>query len=215
MQDERRLPMLGSFLLHPMIAFMAGLILAFAGVLFFLNSNMLPNHSAERVNSYQKSLEKAGASGLALGSSEESAALERYTTFLKNIGDAKRVSQETRNVYDADAYFDDTLVVHHGVAEIEAYFLKTSKTMTHYELEIDNVARSGDDFYVRWTMRFAAPKISGGEIVHSIGMSQIRFNSQGKVAFHQDFWDSGKNVYAHLPFIGGAVGYVIKSLNSK
>jgi hypothetical protein len=34
------------------------------------------------------------------------------------------------------------------------------------------------------------------------------------VAFHQDFWDSGKNFYAHLPVIGGAVGYVGKRLES-
>jgi hypothetical protein len=50
--------------------------------------------------------------------------------------------------------------------------------------------------------------------VTSVGVSQIRFDREGKVAFHQDFWDSGKNFYAHLPVIGGAVGYVGKRLKS-
>ena len=45
-----------------------------------------------------------------------------------------------------------------------------------------------------------------------MGVSQIRFNREGKVAFHQDFWDSGKNFYAHLPVIGGAVGLCRQAL---
>jgi len=76
------------------------------------------------------------------------------------------------------------------------------------------VARSGADYYVRWTMIFAAPALSGGQPVHSIGISQIRLNREGKVEFHQDFWDSGKNFFAQLPVIGGGVGYVRNRLKS-
>jgi len=54
-------------------------------------------------------------------------------------------------------------------------------------------------------MIFSAPKLSGGSPIHSVGMSQVRFDAQGKVAFHQDFWDSGKNIYGKIPIVGGLI----------
>ena len=203
-----------SILTHPVSTFVAGLLVAVGAVLLLFHFCAVPNHSAADVASYRSCMEKVVASGLEAGGPGEKAALQRFKSFLQGIGDGKYVRENTLKVYAADAYLDDTLVVHHGAAEIEAYFLKTSETMTHYEVMIDDVARSGNDYYVRWTMIFAAPALSGGKPVHSVGISQIRFNREGKVEFHQDFWDAGKNFYAHLPLVGGAVGLVRKRLES-
>lgn len=203
-----------SILTHPLSTFVAGLIVAVAAIFLLLNSCAAPNQSAEAVAAYRSRMEKVAPSGLEAGGPGEQAALERFKGFLQGIGDVKFVRENTLKVYAADAYLDDTLVVHHGAAEIEAYFVKTSETMTSYQVTIDDVARSGNDYYVRWTMVFSAPALSGGKPVHSIGVSQIRLNREGKVAFHQDFWDSGKNFYGHLPVVGGAVGYVRKRLES-
>ncbi len=203
-----------SIIFHPFATFVAGLLVALCAVFFLLNSCAAPNRSAENVALYRSSMEKVVSSGLEAGGPGEKAALQRFTSFLQGIGDVKYVRENTLQVYSADAYLDDTLAVHHGAAEIEAYFIKTSETMTDYHVTVDDVARSGNDYYVRWTMKFAAPALSGGKPVTSVGISQVRFNRDGKVAFHQDFWDSGKNFYAHLPVIGGAVGYVSKRLKS-
>lgn len=206
--------MLSSVIFHPLSTFVAGLLVALGAVFFLLNSCAAPNQSAEKTAFYRSSMNKVASSGLAAGGPGEKAALSRFSSFLQGIGDVNYVRENTLNVYAADAYLDDTLAVHHGAAEIEAYFIKTSETMTSYEVTVDDVARSGDDYYVRWTMKFAAPALSGGQPVTSVGISQIRFDREGKVAFHQDFWDSGSNFYAHLPVIGGAVGYVSKRLKS-
>jgi SnoaL-like domain len=203
-----------STLTHPLVTFSAGLLIAVIAIFLLLNFFAVPNKSVEAVNSYRSSMEKVAASGLAAGGPGEIAALERFKAFLQGIGDVKYVRENTLKVYAGDAYLDDTLVVHRGAAEIEAYFVKTSETMTHYQVTIDDVARSGNDYYVRWTMVFSAPALSGGKPVHSIGISQIRLNREGQVEFHQDFWDSGKNFFAHLPVIGGAVGFVRKRLDS-
>ncbi|MES2661005.1 MAG: nuclear transport factor 2 family protein [Verrucomicrobiota bacterium] len=206
--------MMLSILFHPISTFLAGLILALAGVTLFLVSCAAPNHSDEEVSSYRKALEKVAPSGLQPDGPGEAAALQRFKSFLQGIGDMNFVRENTLKTYAADAYLDDTLVVHHGAADIQAYFTKTSETMTSYQVTIDDVARSGNDYYVRWTMVFAAPALSGGKPVHSVGISQVRFNREGKVEFHRDFWDSGKNFYAHLPVVGGAVGFVGKRLES-
>ncbi len=192
----------------------AGILIALGGVYFTLKINANPNRSAEDIEYYRSRMEKVEAGGLEAGGPGEKAAISRLRSFLQGIGDAKFVRENTLKVYAADAHLDDTLVIHHGAAEIEAYFVKTSETMTSYHLTVDDVARSGNDYYIRWTMVFSAPVLSGGSQVHSVGISQIRFNREGKVEFHQDFWDSGKNFYGHLPVIGGAIEIVRKRLNS-
>lgn len=203
-----------SILTHPAATFVAGLFVALGSVFLFLGCSAVPNRTAQDVVAYRRAMDRVPPSGMEPGSAAEKAALDRFTTFLKSIGDTPYVRENTRKVYSADAYLDDTLAIHHGSPEIEAYFVKTSETVTSYEVTIDDTARSGDNYYIRWTMTFAAPALSGGKPVHSVGVSQIRFNREGQVAFHRDFWDSGQNFYAHLPAVGGAVGFVKKRLQS-
>lgn len=206
--------MSASLFIHPVSTFVAGLLVAVFAIFLLLNSCAAPNHSAADVAAYRERVKQLAGSGLESNSPAEKAALDRFTSFLQGIGKSEYVRENTRKVYAQDAYLDDTLTVHHGAAEIEKYFLKTSQTMTHYQVTIDDVAKSNGSYYVRWTMVFAAPALSGGKPVESIGISQVSFNPEGKVAFHQDFWDSGKNFYAHLPVVGGAIGYVKKRLEA-
>jgi hypothetical protein len=70
---------------------------------------------------------------------------------------------------------------------------------------IDDIASSGNNHYVRWTMVFSAPKLNGGKPVESVGMSHVRFNDNGQVTMHQDFWDSGTNIYGQIPVLGGVI----------
>jgi hypothetical protein len=195
-------------LFHPFTTFLAGMILAMLVIVLLLISWAVPNKSAADVGGYQKVMATIPPSGLAPGSAGEKAAIERFTSFLQGIGDAAYVRENTDQAYAHDAWLDDTLVVHRGAQEIEEYFVRTSETMKSYQVTIDDVSRSGDNYYIRWTMVFAAPALSGGEPVHSVGISQVRFDREGRVAMHKDFWDSGQNFYAHLPLVGGALGYV-------
>ncbi len=211
MQDEIRSSMV-ALLFHPLTTFVAGIILASAAILLFLSSCAAPNRSGASVADFRKVEASIPPSGIVPGSAAETAAMERFKSFLQGIGDVAYVREHTRKAYAADAWLDDTLVIHRGAAEIEKYFIGTSETMKSYQVTFDDVSRSGDNYYFRWTMIFAAPALSHGEPVHSVGMSQVRFDNEGKVAMHKDFWDSGQNFYAHLPVVGGAVGFVKKRL---
>lgn len=206
--------MFASFLLHPAVMFVAGLLVAVAVVTGFLRFHAAPNRSANEIAAYQGRLEKLPPAAFEAGSDAEIAAIARFSAFLQGIGDQAFLRENTAKAYAADAFLDDTLVAHEGAAAIEAYFIETSKIMTRYQVTIDDVARSGEDYYVRWTMVFAAPALDGGAAVHSVGVSQVRFNPAGQVVFHQDFWDSGKNFFAHLPGAGGIIGFIRKRLES-
>ncbi len=212
MPSEQHTYTMLSFLTHPLTTFIVGVLVTLAVIGWLLGASTPPNHSAKFIAEYHQQIEKTGSSVFVAGSAGEVAALDRFEGFLKGIGNAKFIRENTPKVYAADAFLDDTLMVHHGAAAIEDYFVKTAGNMTSCEVSIDDVSRSRENYYVRWTMIFAAPAMSGGKPVHSVGISQVRFDREGKVSFHQDFWDSGKNFYAHLPIAGGVIGFIRKRL---
>ena len=137
--------------------------------------------------------------------SSASASLNRFTTFLQKISDKEYVRTNVAKVYAADAYLNDTLVTHRGPEQIMAYFHNTADTMTSYQVTIDDIASNGSEHYIRWTMVFSAPKLNGGKPVESCGVSHVRLNADGRVTMHQDFWDSGTNIYGQIPVLGGII----------
>lgn len=182
-----------------------------AGVVFLASCSK--NTTAEDTAAYKQALAAVGSDGPAMRSSRERAAVRRFTSFLKNVGQPTYVVENVAKVYAPDAYLDDTLATHRGQEEIRAYFVKLGENMKDFSLEVDDVARSGADHYVRWTMRFTQSPLGKGKPIVSVGISQVRFNAKGQVAFQQDFWDSGSYVYAQVPVIGGMIQAMQKSMN--
>lgn len=198
-----------SFILHPISTFVLGVIFAVLFLFFYLKAQPLAD-SQKLTADYQKALAEASQPGPPVDSPEEKAALDRFSLFLANVGNADFLKENTSKTYAPGAYLDDTLVTHHGPEEIRDYFLATAGTMTHYSFEKLGHARSGEDHYFRWKMIFSAPKLANGQEVHSVGVSQVRFNAEGQVTFHQDFWDSGKHIYGQIPVVGGLLESIRK-----
>ncbi|MDB6076825.1 MAG: hypothetical protein JWO82_572 [Akkermansiaceae bacterium] len=203
---------MSSFLFHPATTFVVGAVIPIVVIGILLNSCTPPNTSAATVGHYKDQLSRSTSTGPAPDSRMEKEGIERFTRFLQNVNKADYIRENTSKVYAPDAFLNDTLATHHGAAEIEAYFLKTAESLQEYNVTIDDVARSGSDHYIRWTMVLTAKALSGGTPVHSTGISQVRLNSAGQVVMHQDFWDSGENFFGKLPVAGGVIGFIRKRL---
>jgi hypothetical protein len=147
----------------------------------------------------------AAAPGVDLSEGEAEAVVARFREFFKDVT-PESIRQNSAKLYAEDVWFNDTLKTLHGRAAVEAYFLKTISHMDSFRTEVDDVARSGPDFYVRWTMdiRFKGAK----EPVRTIGMTLLRFDREGRAVLHQDFWDSGAGFYEHLPVLGGVMRWI-------
>lgn len=180
------------------------LLLVFSGIL--LTSSCMPKpDTSKHVRQYQTKLDDTRQQTLQEGDPKLASSLENFGNFLQKISDQSFIKENTAKVYAPNAYLNDTLVTHHGPEEIMAYFLTTAQTMSYYQVTIEDTASSGNNHYVRWKMTFSAPKLNGGKPVESIGMSHVRFNQEGQVILHQDFWDSGLNIYGQLPVLGGII----------
>jgi ketosteroid isomerase-like protein len=144
-------------------------------------------------------------SGVALDAAGVEKGLAKFRTFFEKVT-AESVRQNAPELYAEDVWFNDTLKTLRGRAAVEAYFLKTLDHVDSFNAVVDDTAVSGADVYVRWTMevRFKGAK----EPVRTIGMTLLRFDRDGRVVLHQDFWDPAAGFYVHLPGVGGLLRWI-------
>ena len=143
-----------------------------------------------------------------LSPEQEAEAVLRFKKFYKEVTPTT-VREQIAGLYAEDVWFNDSLKTLHGRAAVQDYFLKTLQHAEVFQTQVDDVARSGSNYYVRWTMdvRFKGSK----ETIRTIGISHLCFDRSGHVILHQDFWDSTSGFFQYLPVIGGAIRWV-KSL---
>ncbi|MEX1117235.1 MAG: nuclear transport factor 2 family protein [Terrimicrobiaceae bacterium] len=164
-----------------------------------------PKTSNDEVQAYLDFLkERPGAN---LQGSAEREALARLKDYLSNLHE-ENIRKNTATTYAADAFLNDTLKTEIGAAAIEKYFLGTAGNADEIRVEFQDVARSGNEYYLRWVMDVKFKKFHRGKSFRTIGMTHARFNDQGLVILHQDYWDSTTGFFQHVPVLGTGIRYI-------
>ncbi len=145
--------------------------------------------------------------GADLRGDKERAAVDRFESFL-SVFTKEKLQNETSRVYSRDVFFNDTLKTVRGSAALEEYFLGTLVNTESITVDFTGVARSGNDYYFRWVMDVRFKKFQRGKTIRTIGMTHVRFNQDGQVLLHQDYWDSAQGLFEHLPVIGGQIRFI-------
>lgn len=145
------------------------------------------------------------------GSPAEAAMLARVEALFTDYTYAN-LSAAIPQVYAETVYFRDAFKLLRRSAAIRAYFLEGLEVLEAAEFSFNQVVRSGGDFYIDWTMRLDFKKTPSGTWEESIGMSRMRFNSDGQVIFHQDYWDPTDIVYKRIPIAKQLIAYVKSKL---
>lgn len=143
----------------------------------------------------------------AIGSEGERAMIERVTALFSNYN-RKNLAENVTKVYAEDVYFRDAFKHFDRAEDIRDYMLEGLKPLDQAEFVFNGVARNGGDFYFDWTMRLDFKKTPPNTWEESIGVSRMRFNSEGKVIFHQDYWDPTDIVYRRIPIARQLIAFV-------
>lgn len=146
--------------------------------------------------------------GVSFGSPEQGRrATERFTALYADLSE-ENVRRRVRETYAPEAWFNDTVATEQGIDAIEKYLIKTARGSEMIKGTTQDVAVSGADCYVRWTLEFRTKNLAGGKPIVTEGVSQLRFDEQGRIVLHQDFWNPAAGIYGHLPVLGQAIRYV-------
>lgn len=145
------------------------------------------------------------------GSAGEAAMVEGVRRLFTNYN-ADDLAANLSNVYADEFYFRDAFRELSTIDELEHYLLEGLKPLNAAEFVFHRTMRSGGDFYFEWTMRLDFKKTPEGTWEESIGMTRMRFDSEGRVIFHQDYWDPTDIVYRRIPIARNLIAYVKKQL---
>ncbi len=155
--------------------------------------------------------EKASEPTVIAGSDTERLAIDRLKHFLGQWS-AESIRTNTLQVYAPDAWLNDTLKTVRGATNIQTYFLRTTQNAVSLTVQFDDVTRSGDGlYYFRWVMDNQLKSVAKGQTIRTLGISVIRFDAQGRVLIHQDYWDSAAGLFDHIP----VVGYGIRAIKAR
>jgi hypothetical protein len=168
-----------------------------------------PTSLADLNASYERALERTAPLAVTLvpGSEAERQVFDGVQRYFAGMT-AASVRELTASVYAPQGYLNDTLVGIDGADRIEAYFSHTMERARLLNVEFLDRAPVGSDWYVRWRMTVAARGLNGGQEVVTYGVTQFRFDADGRVLIHKDFWDSGTGLYEQLPGLGRVIGRV-------
>ncbi|HSR54265.1 MAG TPA: nuclear transport factor 2 family protein [Acidobacteriota bacterium] len=141
----------------------------------------------------------------------EAAALERFRDFFSNLT-AQSVEEQIETLYAQNVHFNDTLKTVRGRDRLKQYLIHSAEAVEMCRVQIVDSARASQGFYLRWCMDIRFKRFNRGQTTRSMGMSHIRFDQQGLIEYHQDYWDSGGGFFQYLPFVGRLVRAIRKRL---
>ena len=110
------------------------------------------------------------------------------------------LGQRIMKAYANNLYFNDTLQTHSNAADLARYMEEVAEKVDSVEIQFDDVVVKDKDAYVRWSMSFKSN--ANSKPVNSVGMTHLRFNAEGKIILHQDYWDGVEGFYRTMPVLG-------------
>ncbi|AWM58110.1 nuclear transport factor 2 family protein [Pseudomonas songnenensis] len=116
-------------------------------------------------------------------------------------------------LYSSNVHFTDPLHEVSGLAELRRYFSELYANVEHLHFEfISHDEVSEGEGYLRWVMSYRHPRLNRGGLISLEGCSLLRWNAEGKVERHRDYFDAGALLYQHVPLLGSAIRWLQRRL---
>ena len=113
--------------------------------------------------------------------------------------------QQMPRIYAADACFKDPFNEVRGIGDIQRIFLHMYDSALDPRFTVTGVYYGDDGVVLKWDFDFRMRSWRPAVPRRIHGVSHIRFNPDGLVTDHRDYWDAAEDLYEQLPVIGSAM----------
>jgi steroid Delta-isomerase len=105
-------------------------------------------------------------------------------------------------LYAEDAWFKDPFNEVRGGAAIAAVFAHMFEQVEGPRFVVREALVDGAAAMLVWEFEFAfrRPLPPGTRSIR--GVSHLRFDADGRIAFHRDYWDAAEELYEKIPLLG-------------
>ncbi len=115
-------------------------------------------------------------------------------------------------VYAPDAYFRDPFNEVTGLPAVQKIFRHMYDPLVDPRFVILETIEEGDRLVLTWDMLFGIRKYRPDVERKIHGLSLLRFDAQGRVAYHRDYWDAAGELYAQLPLVGPLMRFLARKM---
>ena len=112
--------------------------------------------------------------------------------------------------YVHDAYFKDPFNEVNELVEIQRIFRHMFVALNDVKFNVSETIAQESGVVLIWDFTFRIKKYKPEILQRIRGVSHIRFNAEGKVNYHRDYWDAAEELYEKLPLVGGLMRFLKK-----
>ena len=118
----------------------------------------------------------------------------------------ERLSPETLDripqFYAADAEFKDPFNEVRGTDAIAHIFCHMFTQVDEPRFVVGSRFGGDDGVILLWDFHFRTRGPLAAKAMTARGATHLRFDAEGKIVLHRDYWDAAEELYAKLPLIG-------------
>jgi hypothetical protein len=104
-------------------------------------------------------------------------------------------------IYAPQAYFKDPFNEVRGTVAIGDIFAHMFVQVDSPRFLVRDVVVQGDDAFLTWDFVFRFRRGGAEQLIR--GASHLKFDADGRVGYHRDYWDAAEELYEKLPLLGG------------
>ena len=120
--------------------------------------------------------------------------------------------ERLHEVYTEGARFKDPFNDVTGLAPIRRVFEHMFVALEAPRFVVRDAIVQGDQCFLVWDFLFRFRRFSReAQCVH--GGSHLRFDADGRVALHRDYWDAAEELYEKLPAVGALMRWLKRRAN--
>ena len=124
-------------------------------------------------------------------------------------GDLDRLGE----FYTEDARFKDPFNEVQGLAGVRAVFEHMFVALDGPRFVVTEAIVQGDQCFLVWDFLFRFKRFSS-ELQTVRGGSHLKFNVDGRIVLHRDYWDAAEELYEKLPAVGALMRWLKRRANS-
>lgn len=113
-------------------------------------------------------------------------------------------------LYAPDARFKDPFNEVAGTAAIGRIFAHMFATAEAPRFEVTDCIEQGEQAMLGWEFHF----VLRGRALIVRGVTHLRFDADGRVVLHRDYWDAAEELYEQLPLLGGVMRLIKRRLSA-
>lgn len=136
------------------------------------------------------------------------AAIERTARFYENLSPS--ALSELKQVYAGHAFFKDPFNEVTGLDAIRAVFAHMYVALHEPRFEVTSRFGEGREAFLAWNFIFRFKDTRPEEWQCVRGSSHLKFDADGRIEYHRDYWDTAEELYEKIPLLGSFMRWIKK-----